>query len=60
MRLKSLKYDEYKNTTRAWHLEQFTLGQVNLVVGAGTIWTSCDTPWLTCRQIPSYLFRLHR
>lgn len=33
MRLKSLKYDEYKNTTRAWHLEQFTLGQVNLVVG---------------------------
>ena len=33
MRLKSLKYSEYKNTRRAWQLDEFSLNQINLIVG---------------------------
>ena len=31
--MKSLKYSEFKKSPRAWSLEEFALGQVNLIVG---------------------------
>lgn len=33
MILKSLKYSEFKNQPHAWYLDEFTLSQVNLIVG---------------------------
>ena len=33
MILKSLKYNEFHNNSQAWHLDKFSLGQINLIVG---------------------------
>jgi len=33
MILKSIQFSQYADTLEVWHLEQFTLGQVNLLVG---------------------------
>lgn len=33
MILKSIRFNQFADTPEAWHLQQFTLGQVNLLVG---------------------------
>jgi hypothetical protein len=33
MRLKSLSYFDHPNSPEAWYLDEFTLGQINLIVG---------------------------
>ena len=33
MILKTLKYDQFKNTSKEWILDEFSPGQINLIVG---------------------------
>jgi energy-coupling factor transporter ATP-binding protein EcfA2 len=37
MILKSIQFSQFADTLEAWHLEQFALGQVNLIVGKNAV-----------------------